>query len=65
MMKKILLSIICLLSLGSCSILTTQNSSTSSSGSTSSGEDVSSDDSTSVDDSSYEIITSENYQPPI
>ena len=64
-MKKILLSIICLLSLGSCSILTTQNSSTSSSGSTSSGEDVSSDDSTSVDDSSYEIITSENYQPPI
>ena len=71
MMKKILLSIICVLSLGSCSILTTQNSSTSSSGSTStgvstsSGEDVSSDDSTSVDDSSYEIITSENYQPPI
>ena len=71
MMKKILLSIICLLSLGSCSILTTQNSSISSSGSTStgvstsSGEDVSSDDSTSVDDSSYEIITSENYQPPI
>ena len=70
-MKKILLSIICLLSLGSCSILTTQNSSISSSGSTStgvstsSGEDVSSDDSTSVDDSSYEIITSENYQPPI
>ena len=64
-MKKILLSIICVLSLGSCSILTTQNSSTSSSGSTSSGEDVSSDDSTSVDDSSYEIITSENYQPPI
>ncbi len=65
MKKKILLSIICLLSLGSCSILTTQNSSTSSSGSTSTGEDVSSDDSTSVDDSSYEIITSENYQPPI
>ena len=65
MMKKILLSIICVLSLGSCSILTTQNSSTSSSGSISSGEDVSSDDSTSVDDSSYEIITSENYQPPI
>ena len=65
MMKKILLSIICALSLGSCSILVTQNSSTSSSGSTSSGEDVSSDDSTSVDDSSYEIITSENYQPPI
>ena len=71
MMKKILLSIICVLSLGSCSILTTQNSSTSSSGSTSTGvsisssEDVSSDDSTSVDDSSYEIITSENYQPPI
>ena len=71
MMKKILLSIICLLSLGSCSILTTQNSSISSSGSTSTGvstssvEDVSSDDSTSVDDSSYEIITSENYQPPI
>ena len=64
-MKKILLSIICVLSLGSCSILTTQNSSTSSSGSTSTGEDVSSDDSTSVDDSSYEIITSENYQPPI
>ena len=64
-MKKILLSIICVLSLGSCSILTTQNSSTSSSGSISSGEDVSSDDSTSVDDSSYEIITSENYQPPI
>ena len=70
-MKKILLSIICVLSLGSCSILTTQNSSTSSSGSTStgvstsSGEDVSSDDSTLVDDSSYEIITSENYQPPI
>ena len=70
-MKKILLSIICLLSLGSCSILTTQNSSISSSGSTSTGvstssvEDVSSDDSTSVDDSSYEIITSENYQPPI
>ena len=66
-----LLSIICLLSLGSCSILATQNSSISSSGSTStgvstsSGEDVSSDDSTSVDDSSYEIITSENYQPPI
>ena len=53
MMKKILLSIICALSLGSCSILVTQNSSTSSSGSTSSGEDVSSDDSTSVDDSSY------------
>lgn len=65
MKKKILLSIICLLSLGSCSILATQNSSTSSSGSTSTGEDVSSDDSTSVDDSSYEIITSENYQPPI
>ena len=65
MMKKLLLSIICLLSLGSCSILSTQNSSTSSNGSTSSGEDVSSDDSTSVDDSSYEIITSENYQPPI
>ncbi|MDY5669354.1 MAG: hypothetical protein SPF87_02800 [Bacilli bacterium] len=65
MMKKILLSIICVLSLGSCSILTTQNSSTSSSGSTSTGEDVSSDDSTPVDDSSYEIITSENYQPPI
>ena len=71
MMKKILLSIICLLSLGSCSILSSQNSSISSSGSTStgvstsSGEDVSSDDSTSVDDSSYEIITSENYQPPI
>ena len=65
MMKKILLSIICILSLGSCSILTTQDSSISSSGSTSSGEDVSSDDSTSVDDSSYEIITSENYQPPI
>ena len=70
-MKKILLSIICLLSLGSCSILVTQNSSTSSNDSTStdistsSGEDVSSDDSTSVDDSSYEIITSENYQPPI
>lgn len=65
MKKKILLSIICLLSLGSCSILATQNSSTSSSGSTSSGEDVSSDDSTSVDDSFYEPITSENYQPPI
>ena len=71
MKKKILLSIICLLSLGSCSILTTQNSSTSNNDSTSidvstsSGEDVSSDDSTSVDDSSYEIITSENYQPPI
>ena len=65
MKKKILLSIICLLSLGSCSILATQNSSSSSSGSTSSGEDVSFDDSTSVDDSSYEIITSENYQPPI
>ncbi|MCI6330101.1 MAG: hypothetical protein MR775_04690 [Erysipelotrichaceae bacterium] len=71
MMKKILLSIICLLSLGSCSILVTQNSSTSSNDSTStdistsSGEDVSSDDSTLVDDSSYEIITSENYQPPI
>lgn len=72
MMKKILLSIICLLSLGSCSILVTQNSSTSSNGSTStdisvsSGEDISSSDySTSVDDSSYEIITSENYQPPI
>lgn len=70
-MKKILLSIICLLSLGSCSVLATQNSSTSSSGSTStgvstsSGEDVSSDDSTSVDDSFYEPITSENYQPPI
>ena len=71
MKKKILLSIICLLSLGSCSILATQNSSSSSNDSTStdistsSGEDVSSDDLTSVDDSSYEIITSENYQPPI
>ncbi|MDY4819272.1 MAG: hypothetical protein SO206_03335 [Bacilli bacterium] len=71
MMKKILLSIICALSLGSCSILVTQNSSTSSNDSTStdistsSGENVSSDDSTLVDDSSYEIITSENYQPPI
>ena len=59
MMKKILLSIICLLSLGSCSILATQNSSSSSTGSTTS------DFSTSVDDSSYEPITSENYQPPI
>lgn len=71
MMKKILLSIICVLSLGSCSILATQNSSTSTNDSTStdistsSGENVSSDDSTLVDDSSYEIITSENYQPPI
>lgn len=71
MMKKILLSIICALSLGSCSILVTQNLSTSSNDSTStdistsSGEDVSSDDSTSVDDSFYEPITSENYQPPI
>lgn len=70
-MKKILLSIICVLSLGSCSILATQNSSTSTNDSTStdistsSGENVSSDDSTLVDDSSYEIITSENYQPPI
>lgn len=59
MKKKILLSIICLLSLGSCSILATQNSSSSSTGSTTS------DFSTSVDDSSYEPITSENYQPPI
>ena len=72
MKKKILLSIICLLSLGSCSILATQNSSSSSTGSTtsdfstSSTEDTSSSDySTSVDDSSYETITSENYQPPI